>query len=562
MKTPLKNGGKRLPIVIPSILIYSLMITLTGCKSEVVSHDEQVQLNTSPAEEASIRSDSSGRHVSETPTNKTVVAIVNDYPIQQADVDQKIRLQLHDLEWQKYQLRRQALSALITETIDETHSTPTTTDEQADVSILLKPPIPPKITLPDNKLPPQDEGATPLTVSVFCSFQSPHCARMQPVFRALVNAYPHQISLQHYDYPLSFHRNARPAANAARCANEQGKFWSFSSALYAHQNDLNNARYLLIADQLGINHQDFRQCIEGLKYRHDIEQDVATGEALGLSNAPVTFINGLYIKGPADLNTLRFYADHALQTLPADTARHHSSLIKHSSPIKSQLPLRLLAISVSNKNGQSSVVMEHVKHQESRRFYQNDTIDLVTNTEIQLVAIESKRIIINHQGRLEFLMLSGESDLSTMPSHVEGDNAVKSSPDHDSVRTNSSNQTASQTGGPTFNEGHRELPRTAITPLSRDWLDQQLVNQSQLEQHFQPAEHQVEGQHLLKLEQVAQQAFYQTLGLQDGDVVLRVNDKWLHDSQNTLWDTLSQQNKITVQLMRQGLPVRLDYAVE
>ncbi|KZY60758.1 hypothetical protein A3742_15040 [Oleiphilus sp. HI0071] len=98
-------------------------------------------------------------------------------------------------------------------------------------------------------------------------------------------------------------------------------------------------------------------------------------------------------------------------------------------------------------------------------------------------------------------------------------------------------------------------------PLSREWVDEQLENQSALRAFFQPAELEVEGVRIMRLEGVADNEFYTTLGLQENDVIMRVNGEWLHEQQNTLFSTLEEGNELSLVLMRKGLPVHYAYRV-
>jgi type II secretory pathway component PulC len=98
--------------------------------------------------------------------------------------------------------------------------------------------------------------------------------------------------------------------------------------------------------------------------------------------------------------------------------------------------------------------------------------------------------------------------------------------------------------------------------LSRDWIDNQLLDQTSLEKHFYNADHIVEGNHLIKLDNVDNQRFYTTLGLKTGDVIMRINDQWVHETQNPLWATLQQNELMTLTVMRKGLPYRYDYRIK
>jgi len=64
------------------------------------------------------------------------------------------------------------------------------------------------------------------------------------------------------------------------------------------------------------------------------------------------------------------------------------------------------------------------------------------------------------------------------------------------------------------------------------------------------------------LKDVAKQEFYKMLGLQSGDVVLRVNKEFVHDAHNPLWATLQNEGEVTLLVMRKGFPIRFDYKIK
>lgn len=79
--------------------------------------------------------------------------------------------------------------------------------------------------------------------------------------------------------------------------------------------------------------------------------------------------------------------------------------------------------------------------------------------------------------------------------------------------------------------------------------------------HFHATAHQIEGVHLLKLTEIDRSEFYKTLGLKSEDVILQVNNQWVHEEANPLWDALSEEN-ITLLVMREGFPMRFDYRTQ
>lgn len=93
-----------------------------------------------------------------------------------------------------------------------------------------------------NKVPvgvnPSRGNSTGSVVIVeFSDFQCPFCSRVEPTIEQVIQNYP-QVKLYYRNFPLSnIHPFAEKAAQAAECANEQGKFWEYHDMLFAKQNE-------------------------------------------------------------------------------------------------------------------------------------------------------------------------------------------------------------------------------------------------------------------------------------------------------------------------------------
>jgi protein-disulfide isomerase len=75
----------------------------------------------------------------------------------------------------------------------------------------------------------------PVTLIEFTDYECPFCKKSyKNAMRKLKKEYidTGKLRLVVRDFPLPFHKNARPAANAAHCAGEQDKFWPMHDALY------------------------------------------------------------------------------------------------------------------------------------------------------------------------------------------------------------------------------------------------------------------------------------------------------------------------------------------
>ena len=70
-----------------------------------------------------------------------------------------------------------------------------------------------------------------MTIVEFTDYQCPYCHRAQGVIDQVLARYPGKVRLVHLEFPLDGHPGAVPAARAARCAGEQGKFWEYHRSL-------------------------------------------------------------------------------------------------------------------------------------------------------------------------------------------------------------------------------------------------------------------------------------------------------------------------------------------
>jgi protein-disulfide isomerase len=79
------------------------------------------------------------------------------------------------------------------------------------------------------------------------------------------------------DFPLrEIHPQAQIAAEAARCACDQGKFWEFHDALFADQSKLDEAALIAQARVLGLNERSFQSCLTSGKFKAKIEETCKT----------------------------------------------------------------------------------------------------------------------------------------------------------------------------------------------------------------------------------------------------------------------------------------------
>lgn len=141
----------------------------------------------------------------------------------------------------------------------------------------------------------------PVTIVEFGDFQCPFCGKFfNTTEQDIIDTYVKtgKARLVYRDFPLTaIHEEAQKSAEAAECANEQGKFWPYHDLLFSRQDSLSVKNYKAWARELKLNTGRFNQCLDSDKYAPEIEKDLADGEAAGVSGTPGSFINGRIAEG-------------------------------------------------------------------------------------------------------------------------------------------------------------------------------------------------------------------------------------------------------------------------
>jgi protein-disulfide isomerase len=105
------------------------------------------------------------------------------------------------------------------------------------------------------------------------------------------------VSLSYRDFPLTqIHSQAEIAAEASRCALEQGKFWEYHDQLFA-TSKLEKDDLFEYARNVKLDEKQFGTCLASEKYKADIEKDLQAGRKAGITGTPGFFINGVEASG-------------------------------------------------------------------------------------------------------------------------------------------------------------------------------------------------------------------------------------------------------------------------
>ena len=141
-----------------------------------------------------------------------------------------------------------------------------------------------------------------MTVVKFEDFHCPFCKEAQHTLTQLLARYSDRIELVHKDFPIDeLHPAARAGHVAARCANEQGKFWSYHDVLYANQPKAAPEELRNYAKAAGLDVAGFDQCLSAGRYLAAVETDINEGKQAGVAGTPAFYINGRSVAGAQPL---------------------------------------------------------------------------------------------------------------------------------------------------------------------------------------------------------------------------------------------------------------------
>lgn len=156
-----------------------------------------------------------------------------------------------------------------------------------------------KVSIAGN--PVKGKKDAPLTLVEFSDYQCPFCSRFfTATLPTLTKEYIDTGKLRYAfrDFPLDrIHPEARKAAEAARCAGDQGKYWEMHDMLFQNQKALQMDKLKGYAQGLDLDLTAFNACLENGKYKAAVQKDLDDGVGVGVRGTP-TFVLGK--TGPDD----------------------------------------------------------------------------------------------------------------------------------------------------------------------------------------------------------------------------------------------------------------------
>lgn len=444
----------------------------------------------------------------------SVLAELADRTLTAEDIEAPLAMPLHELAVQRHAMVRQALLATLLKMAEQQPV------EGIPVATLnLAPPLPPRFVPPLDPARVRPAAEAPVTMTVFCNYESPHCTRLQRTLGQVLPLFGDLVRSANLDLPLPFHRHASRAAQAAQCAGEQGNYWSFHDALYAEPGAPDEAALLRAAAVAQLNAEAFGQCLDSGRHAGHVAEDVIAARSLGLGKVPGVFVNGLYAAPEVQPGDLVWLIETELTRLELDSPR------KAPVALVSTAPFEVSALWVSDQPGQGVALLSPRGTQlPPQAFREGDSI----TSGMVLARIDAQGIDVLVNGRRERLGIDASPAARPAGPLTPGEELA--------ARMAQARQE------------HRGVPIT----LERSEVILRLADRAALEAALEPVKMTVDGQRQLRIRAVESGSLYALLGLQDGDVVVLVNEQAVTEDSNPLWQALEQEQEVRARVIRRG----------
>ncbi len=176
------------------------------------------------------------------------------------------------------------------------------------VTITLEPP---REKVADAGRPSRGPANARVEVIEFSDFQCPYCERAYPVVQQVLSSDGDKIHFVYRNYPLASHPNAEPAAEAAACAAEQGKFWEYHNRLFEHQDKLGDTDLKddAAAQLSSRTAEKFTICVEHAQVSEGHRRRHRRGQRHRRHRQPAFFVNGRPLRRRAALEVFKQVID-------------------------------------------------------------------------------------------------------------------------------------------------------------------------------------------------------------------------------------------------------------
>ena len=160
------------------------------------------------------------------------------------------------------------------------------------------------------------KAGAPVTIVEFSDFECPFCSRVTPTIKQIKDTYgPDKVRVAWKNAPLPFHKDARPAADAAATVFGLGgsdAFWKFHDQAFANQKDLTPENFEKWAVAAGVDLGKFKEALVSKKFAGKVDEDMKLAKSVGANGTPAFRINGVTVSGAQPFDKFKEVIDTQL----------------------------------------------------------------------------------------------------------------------------------------------------------------------------------------------------------------------------------------------------------
>ena len=135
-------------------------------------------------------------------------------------------------------------------------------------------------------------------------YSCPYTKQAEPVVRQLLENYP-GLKFVYHDVPLEIHNFSVEAGEAAICAGEQGKYWTYHDLIFDREGELENGSFVAFANALDLNISEFNKCLASNSTLEEVEKYKSDAIEVGIYGTPTFIFEDESLVGPQSYKNLK-----------------------------------------------------------------------------------------------------------------------------------------------------------------------------------------------------------------------------------------------------------------
>jgi len=172
-----------------------------------------------------------------------------------------------------------------------------------------------RFKIPVGNSPAKGPAHSKVTIVEWSDFQCPYCGNVEPTIAQIVKTYGKDVRIVWKNQPLSFHPNAKPAAEIAMAAyavKGNDGFWKIHDTIFQNQRAIDRASLEKYAKDMGLSGSDIQAALDEKKYDAQIQADSLEGNKFGASGTPAFFVNGRFLSGAQPFEAFKKVIDEEI----------------------------------------------------------------------------------------------------------------------------------------------------------------------------------------------------------------------------------------------------------